>query len=243
MKLKVQGSSSKGNSYILESDSEALIIEAGVRFKDVKKALDFNVSKIVGLIWTHEHLDHSKYIAQYLNEGIDCYASEGTIKALNISSYSSPFLCDHGVQFNVGNFTIMPFKVEHDAAQPLGFLIYHPECGKILFLTDTFYSEYIFPGLNHIIVEANYCEHILAENKTLHPSVRRRIITNHMSIRTCKELLSANDLSKVRNIILIHLSDSNSNAKQFKEEIIAHTGKQVFIAEKGLEVNIDLKPF
>ena len=47
MKLKVLGSSSAGNCYILESDTEALIIEAGLPFMEVKKALNFNVRKIV----------------------------------------------------------------------------------------------------------------------------------------------------------------------------------------------------
>ena len=45
MELKVLGSSSSGNCYILDNGSEALIIEAGIRFMEVKKALDFNISK------------------------------------------------------------------------------------------------------------------------------------------------------------------------------------------------------
>jgi metal-dependent hydrolase (beta-lactamase superfamily II) len=53
--LKVINSSSKGNSYILESDNEALLIEAGCRFADVKKMLNFNISKIKGLVVSHEH--------------------------------------------------------------------------------------------------------------------------------------------------------------------------------------------
>lgn len=56
MKLKVLGSSSKGNSYILEAENEALILEAGINFNEVKKALDFNISKIRGVCISHEHL-------------------------------------------------------------------------------------------------------------------------------------------------------------------------------------------
>lgn len=56
MKLKVLGSGSSGNCYILENDTEALIIEAGVPFMEVKKALDFNISKIQGVVISHEHL-------------------------------------------------------------------------------------------------------------------------------------------------------------------------------------------
>lgn len=56
MKLKVLGSGSSGNCYILENDTEALIIEAGVLFMEVKKALDFSISKIRGVVISHEHL-------------------------------------------------------------------------------------------------------------------------------------------------------------------------------------------
>lgn len=56
MKLKVLGSSSSGNCYILENDAEALIIEAGVSFKEVKVALDFNIRKIQGVVVSHQHL-------------------------------------------------------------------------------------------------------------------------------------------------------------------------------------------
>ena len=58
MKLIVLGSSSSGNCYILDNGKEALIIEAGIRFQEVKKALDFNLRKVVGCVVTHAHNDH-----------------------------------------------------------------------------------------------------------------------------------------------------------------------------------------
>lgn len=56
MKLKVLGSGSSGNCYILENDAEALIIEAGLPFMEVKKVLNFNVRKVQGVVISHEHL-------------------------------------------------------------------------------------------------------------------------------------------------------------------------------------------
>ena len=73
MKLKVLGSSSSGNCYILESDTEALIIEAGLPFIEVKKALNFNVRKIVGVVVSHSHGDHAKYVAEYKKSGINIF--------------------------------------------------------------------------------------------------------------------------------------------------------------------------
>lgn len=56
MKLKVIGSSSKGNAYILETETGILILDAGVPFREIQKALDFDLERIKGCLITHEHL-------------------------------------------------------------------------------------------------------------------------------------------------------------------------------------------
>jgi hypothetical protein len=66
---------------------------------------------------------------------------------------------------------------------------------------------------------------------------------SHCSFDTCRETLLANDLSKVNNIVLIHLSDGNANASEFKQGIIDATGKTVHIAEKGMTINFNKSPF
>jgi phosphoribosyl 1,2-cyclic phosphodiesterase len=229
----------------LENNNECLVIEAGVRFLEVKKALDFNVRKIVGCIITHEHGDHAKYAMDYLKAGIPVLCSVGTQVKIS-TGLLQPYHCYHGKKFTLGNFQIMPFDIQHDAAEPFGFIIKHPETGKVLFLTDSHYSEYTFKGLNQIIVEANYSEEILQHNidhGKIDPSMRKRLETSHMSLKTCVELLKANDLTEVLNIVLIHLSRGNSNANQFLTEVIATTGKRVYVAETGLTISFNDLPF
>ena len=101
-------------------------------------------------------------------------------------------------------------------------------------------------SLNNIIMEVNYDLDILDANINaglLHPSVRNRIITSHMAIHTAIDLLGANDLTEVNNIILIHLSDGNSNSDKFKSMVESVTGKTVTIADAGIEININKTPF
>jgi len=74
---------------------------------------------------------------------------------------------------------------------------------------------------------------------TANKFVRDRVLTYHMEFETCKNFLKANDLSKVANIVLLHLSMGNSDVKRFKKEVIALTGKQVFIAEPGLNIELN----
>ena len=84
MKLKALGSGSSGNCYILENESEALIIEAGLPFMEVKKALDFNVRKIKAVITTHIHSDHHQYFFQYVRAGIPVWEPFKLIDGLNV---------------------------------------------------------------------------------------------------------------------------------------------------------------
>lgn len=56
MKAIIIGSESSGNGYILKSDADVLLLEAGVRITEIKKALDFDLSKIRGVVVTHGHL-------------------------------------------------------------------------------------------------------------------------------------------------------------------------------------------
>jgi phosphoribosyl 1,2-cyclic phosphodiesterase len=251
MKLKTISTGSQGNCYILENNNEALIIEAGVKFIEVKKALDFNVRKIVGAIISHNHGDHSKYTNDYLKSGIDVHATFGTFKALNINNITNHRVNtfhkdnnDNWINRKIGNFIIKPFDINHDAAEPVGFLIHHPDCGITLFLTDTAYSDYTFKGLNNIIVECNYSEEIIERKLTDKKEfLKNRIIGSHMSLETLIEFLDMNDLSKVNNIVLIHLSDSNSHAVNFQKTITEKTLKNVIIAENNQEIDFNKTPF
>lgn len=246
MKLKVLGSSSKGNSYLLiDSTGQTLAVEAGVRFSEVQKAMNFETSNLVGCLVTHEHGDHSKYVHQFMYNAVDLFCSTGSASHFG-GNHHRLHPVEASVLFRAGNFKILPFDVIHDAAEPFGYLIQHPESGNILFLTDTYYSEFTFAGLNNIILEVNYDLDILEENiKTgrLNPAIRKRIVTSHMSLQTAKELLAANDLSQVNNIVLIHLSDGNSHAENFKKEIETATGKTVTVADCGTEILLNKTPF
>lgn len=236
MIVKILGSSSKGNCYLFETANTCLVVEAGISISEVKKALNYNMSKILGCIITHEHKDHSKYIKEYLNCGIKCYTSKGTIDALEINN---PFLCEITplVDFRLDSWRILPFNTKHDCRQPLGYLINHKKCGTVLFATDTYYLPNTFKNLNNIFIECNYSTEIL-KNSNIDDSLKKRIISSHLSLETCINTLKANDLSKVENIVLIHLSDNNSDEKLFKQKVQEATGKIVYIANRNVEIKL-----
>lgn len=246
MELKILGSSSKGNSYILDNGKEALAIECGVPFKEVQKTVNFDISRIVGVIISHEHGDHAKHVGKCLEAQIPYYMSQGTKDALHLPQTWLIHVMDELKVYRIGNFNVQPFATQHDAAEPFGFLIFHPECGMVLFATDTHYLHYTFAGLNNILIECNYRQDILdanVESGKLPSALRARTMKSHMEYETCKEALLANDLSQVNNIVLIHLSDCNSNANEFRQGIMEATGKTVYIAECGMTVQFNKSPF
>ena len=230
MKLKVLGSSSSGNCYILESDTEALIIEAGISFMEVKKTLNFNVRKIVGVICSHRHLDHSKYIAEYENAGIRVWKPY--------------FDNDAGYEIETKyfgkKFTVRDFDLVHDV-DCLGFHIQHPDIGSLVYATDTEYIKYRFRNINHILVEANYSDDLI-DNEAVN---REHVLRGHMSLQTALDFISTNDTVNLRTVCLLHLSKSNSDSDLFlkKARETVKYGADCYIAEKGLEISLDLVPF
>lgn len=147
--------------------------------------------------------------------------------------------------FKVGNFDVLPFDVKHDVPC-LGFLIHHPECGRVLFLTDCNYCKYLLPGLNNIIIEANFSKKIIDEKfgpNAKNEFLRNRILRNHFSLEHCIDMLKKTDLKSVQKIVLIHLSDSNSNEIEFKESVEKATYKPVYVADKALDIEFNKQPF
>jgi phosphoribosyl 1,2-cyclic phosphodiesterase len=241
MELIVLGSSSNGNCYLLQNNNEALVIECGVSLKEVKRAVDFNISKIAGALVSHEHGDHAGHIGEFIEAQIPVYMSKGTCEKLSLPNSFNIKKIEKGNYFKVGNFRVVAFETVHDAAEPLLFLIYHKETGIILFATDTSYIKYQFNVLNNVLIECNYCSSILESNVKdgiVTTSRYDRVVMNHFSLDTCNEFFGTTDLTKVNNIVLLHLSDQNSNETECKRIIEQTTNKNVYIAKKNLKINL-----
>jgi phosphoribosyl 1,2-cyclic phosphodiesterase len=230
--IEALASGSKGNAYRITDGQTLLLLECGIPYREIQKGFDFHMSDVAGCLITHEHGDHSKSAKDVMKGAVDLYASEGTFQALRLSGHHIKRIRARE-QFQLGTWTILPFDVEHDVSEPLGYLITNQIGEKLLFATDTYYIKYKFQSLTHIMVEANYSLEILNENIKAGrvPGVmKRRLLRSHFSLEHVKEFLHANDLSVVQEIWLLHLSDNNSNAEQFKKEIMELTGKPVYIA-------------
>lgn len=231
--IKVIATGSKGNFYIVETKDEILLLECGIQIKDIKKALNFDLSKVVGCLLTHSHNDHCKAIEEVL-KFTDVFTSKGTKEELQerFELNRHCFEVEHNKPFEIGSFMIVPFNTQHDTKEPLGFLIYHKELGNIIFATDTYYLKYKFRNIDYALIECNYNEEIIDQL----PAYRARLLKSHMSLETLKETLKTWDLSKTKKIILIHLSEENADKDLYQKVIKEATGIETLIAEPGLEI-------
>lgn len=146
-------------------------------------------------------------------------------------------------QYKIGSYTVIPFEAKHDVST-MSFLIHHDECGKVVFITDSYYTPFKFNGINNWIVEANYSEKILKEKESKGITyVTERVRRSHLSVENCIKALKSNDLSVTNNIVLIHLSDSNSDEQLFKQMVENETNKDVFVADKNQKIEFNKYKF
>lgn len=218
--IKVIASSSAGNCYLIDDGVTAVVVECGIKYDEFIPAIKFR--KISGVLVSHEHKDHSKISEKLLNFGYDVYCSSGTAEALNLQNRNLNIVKSKQL-FKIGTLDIMPFDVQHDCNEPLGFLIKSNATGeKLLFATDTYLIKYKFSNVNYFLLECNYDIETLNRNieKDLIPrALKNRILKSHLSLENLIDYLKKIDLSKAEKIYLIHISSGNLNLKKAVEEV------------------------
>jgi phosphoribosyl 1,2-cyclic phosphodiesterase len=228
MKINIISSGSKGNAYIIEKNNAALLVECGVNFKAIQEAIGFDLLKIKACIISHEHGDHSKAWKQVVGAGIPMYASAGTYDALNVGLEDKQLALEHLTYRNVGQYGVSSFKANHDAAEPLNFII-----DRVLFITDNYKLQFDLSSFKLIcvMIEANYCEDLIKGKAD--DFVNKRRFRSHMSFQTALLTLKTLDLSECKQIILIHLSDGYTDEKRFVQDTEKAFGIPTICADKN----------
>jgi len=232
--IKTIASGSSGNCYAIEHKGKYLLLEAGVPFDEVRPAIDYNTQDIVGCLISHEHGDHAKYVQDFIDRDIDVFASEGTQEALGVEDILTPK--KHIRTDLTEDFRVVSFDVNHDAKEPVGWLIglwTGSRYRRVLYLTDCGYCEYKFNDLEVIMIECNYTKKKLINNirqGRVKTALKPRLIENHMSLENVKTFLRRNDISNLLEIHLLHLSRKNGEPARMIKEIQLMTGCPTYVA-------------
>lgn len=217
-------SGSSGNCIFVGTEHASVLIDAGISGKKVVAGLqeiDRAPEELDAILITHEHSDHIKGLGVLARKyGIPIYSSAGTIGALKAQQPVGPM--DEGLfheivpdqWFSVGELDIRPFRVSHDAAEPVA---YRFSCGgkSVAVATDLgCYDDYIIEnlqGLDAVLIESNHDTNMLQVG-TYPYYLKQRILSSrgHLSNEHAGRLLGEILNERMQTVMLGHLSKENN---------------------------------
>lgn len=222
LKLKIIGSSSKGNCYILKSNTTSIMLDCGC-----KKVVNEDLTKIDGIVMTHRHLDHVGAVPKikdlYKNK---YYANKDTLEVLPILEKDKIEVVS-GEKFDIKDFSLVPFELLHDVPC-YGFLIKDniTKC-KFLYVTDTGMIDYQFKDIDFFLVESNCDEDLL----TYEDFKEVRLYDTHLSLQQTSDFLNNNVNHNTKKVMLCHISQSEKDYKRHERYILDS------IKDKNIEVS------
>lgn len=226
-------SGSSGNSIFVGNENTNLLIDAGISKKKIEEGLEkINVdpSKLDGILITHEHSDHIKGLGVMARKyHLPVYATLGTInqirqiKSLGHIDNDLFVKIKNDKDFKIGSIDIQPFKVYHDAADPVAYRFYDKD-KSLAILTDCgTYDDRIISvlkGISGLLLEANHDVHMLQAGSYPY-KLKRRILSDigHLSNEMCGMLLSRLLDDSLKHVMLGHLSKENNFAQLAYETV------------------------
>ena len=229
-------SSSRGNSYYIQGNSDAILIDAGRNCKQIELALSMNglsMENVRAIFVTHEHSDHISALNVLLKRyKLPLFATQGTLEEL-----ASKNILPAGANANVientvfiGDFAIRRVETSHDARESCGYFITTPDRRNVSVVTDTGYltdSAKAAIGESHCaVVESNHDIEML-KNGGYPYIIKKRILSDygHLSNLSCAEALPSFVEQGLTRIILAHLSAENNMPKIALDEAVSSLAK------------------
>lgn len=242
-------SGSSGNSYLVKSDTTAILVDAGISARKILNGLshtDTSEEQVAALLLTHEHSDHVRSLPALMKKlkRLSAYANERTWEAIGKEidpvrrqSFTT------GESFNVGNIRVNSFRVCHDAVDPVGYSFY--EGGKqISIVTDTgCIKEDMMDEIRDadlLVLEANHDVDMLKIGR--YPwFLKQRImgdhghLSNESAARMLVRLLSERE--KQRRILLAHLSRENNFPEMAYQTVKNILEEEEYVIGKHVELS------
>ncbi|MCI5687571.1 MBL fold metallo-hydrolase [Anaerovoracaceae bacterium 42-11] len=248
-------SGSSGNCYMARSESTTILIDVGITGKRILEGLathDMAAEDVDGILVTHEHTDHVKSLKMLSKKATSAkvYGSAGTLSAVmeKIEGDKARAI-GASERLQIGDITVLPFGISHDAAEPLGYSLIH-QGRQVTIVTDTGYiSEEIFAQIvkaDLLVLEANHEVNILKMGAYPY-YLKRRILGDegHLSNEAageclCKMLRERQEKGcmEMPQVVLAHLSRENNTPEQAYLTIRNILFEKDFYIDKDLMLDI-----
>lgn len=216
LELKCLSSGSHGNCYIVTDGATTVLLDAGIKLKDIMVGCDFDLSGISGALITHNHKDHSEAVGDLIRRGVKVYGTAGTV--VNYQEHDNAICFRPYVKYGLGTIDFVAVPMEHDVPCYGFWLKSYISGDTLLYATDTSHIPYQYGFVNQMLIEANYDPQLLMEsNKPTR--LKSRISATHMGIDSLVEYIQQTEKACLSKIYLCHLSDDNSDAEAFRKAV------------------------
>lgn len=220
MRLHLLASGSAGNCLFVEAGETRILIDCGISGAETARRLEqvgARPDSVEAIVVSHEHSDHIQGVGVLARRyGLPVYLTAGTQGACNGQLDPPvevrPFVPGH--EFMVGDLTIRPFSIPHDAAEPVAFTLHHGGV-KAGVATDLGFSTALarqhLSGSHLLVLESNHDPDMLA--RSAYPwELKRRIRgrSGHLSNRDAARLLEGVLHDGLETVALAHLSERNN---------------------------------
>lgn len=247
------GSGSSGNSLLLCTSTDCLLIDSGLGIRQIKKHFrdyGLSLSEIKHILVTHDHADHVKSVGSLSSDyHLPVYATKEVHKGI-YKNYCVPRkvpvdlqrTIEKGKTYEIGEFQVTPFNVPHDSTDNVGYRIV---CQRVVFCLITDAGEVTdemklhISGADYLVMEANHDEEMVRRGP--YPAhLKRRILSpvGHLSNSACGEALAQNMTERLRRVWLCHLSEENNHPELARKTVEAILAGYGILVGKDLQLDV-----
>lgn len=242
MRFCCLGSGSKGNASLVSYKNTLLMVDCGFSMREVLSRLQdvqCRPEQLTALLVTHEHADHINGVATLAKKlSLPVYATRGTARTGKLETIADVRWINLDETFQVGDITVRPVAVPHDAHEPCQFLF--TAAGRRLgIITDlgsiSVHVQQAFNDCHALLLEANHDAEMLWQGP--YPEgLKRRVASDwgHLSNQQAEDFLHGINQTTLMTLVLGHISEKNNCLTRVKQHFqqFAQSCRQVTYASQ-----------
>jgi len=243
IQFSLLGSGSAGNAIFVRGPRTKLLIDNGLSLRQLQlrlAAIGESLDGLSGIAITHEHGDHVNGLGTLTRRfNVPVYLTADTSARLSekLGAIQNQIHFDAGDTFTIGEFALKSFSVEHDAADPVSFVVEHDGC-RLGMATDLGHVTGLvrerLSGSHALVLESNYCPEMIEKSSYPIEIVQRiKSKRGHLSNHDMNKLLHHLLHEDLQLVVAIHVSQENNTeakARAMAMQVMREHPARLFVA-------------